>query len=227
MILYAMNLYADNTGFTRMSGGDPKIFIRKRNRRWFYPHERGWSYSRRCERYNRIVLPAWAGVILDDKYYYISLGCFTRMSGGDPVTLAKDIGLTEFYPHERGWSWQYMLINFIFYVLPAWAGVILAMNKVVIIYLSFTRMSGGDPANNPKLTDFLEFYPHERGWSYLSSILGHHFLVLPAWAGVILTVHFLLKKRVSFTRMSGGDPVPSSKNSKQWTFYPHERGWSY
>ena len=114
-----------------------------------------------------------------------------------------------------------------FSVLPAWAGMILSSEPQLGQILCFTRMSGDDPdiCSICKLSS--KFYPHERGWSY--KLQGHYgkLQVLPAWAGMILTVPTKVQAGKSFTRMSGDDPIIYNMANSIAKFYPHERGWSY
>ena len=69
-------------GFTRMRGGDPPC---------------GYLPSRTMS-----VLPACAGVILEEAAPYLRSQGFTRMRGGDPTKLKNANMVIKFYPHARG-----------------------------------------------------------------------------------------------------------------------------
>ena len=68
-----------------MSGGDPGGANAIDKFKMFYPHERGWSLKIATEMKDTLVLPAWAGVILDFVHILSEFLRFTRMSGGDPI----------------------------------------------------------------------------------------------------------------------------------------------
>ena len=155
----------------------------------FYPHERGWSYPIWTQTLHLSVLPAWAGMILTNTSPQGGIYCFTRMSGDDPGIFEAHAVVDLFYPHERGWSQAQLLIFFINNVLPAWAGMILRFFISSLLNWGFTRMSGDDPGQFIKEEDLDEFYPHERGWSYALNLGIILQPVLPAWAGMILSMH--------------------------------------
>ena len=173
------------------------------------------------------VLPAWAGMILiGPKSCGYGFG-FTRMSGDDPSLIIGTKKAIKFYPHERGWSFSVSCIGNYFRVLPAWAGMILSFIPSRSLKFSFTRMSGDDPPSSYSYEWRTRFYPHERGWSFGLDIYEYNEFVLPAWAGMILSIHRRPLFLGSFTRMSGDDPMLIKLANTAVKFYPHERGWSF
>ena len=172
------------------------------------------------------VLPAWAGMIPIFLFQKVVSLCFTRMSGDDPVKNMAVSWHMKFYPHERGWSFYFVDKSYKPLVLPAWAGMILANLFRTLETKSFTRMSGDDPAETADPIADIRFYPHERGWSFAGIMENFFYIVLPAWAGMILIFSYSLEVSSGFTRMSGDDPIALLFFFLSEAFYPHERGWS-
>ena len=148
------------------------------------------------------------------------------MSGDDPKMANIIDELLGFYPHERGWSRLIKALWLSLWVLPAWAGMILVLKIWAKTHWRFTRMSGDDPKKPKQEISLNVFYPHERGWSLPFRFLLSKCEVLPAWAGMILSVKILKGNFLRFTRMSGDDPIIKRNTKFNKMFYPHERGWS-
>ena len=85
-------------------------------------------------------------MILDKDFQLLTKASFTRMSGDDPSTRPPSSFPSEFYPHERGWSFDRIYQGAVDLVLPAWAGMILDIAYHFQACLGFTRMSGDDPS---------------------------------------------------------------------------------
>ena len=49
-----------------------------------------------------LVLPAQAGMILDELYCFVKIPCITRTGGDDPSALDRSVVLATYYPHRRG-----------------------------------------------------------------------------------------------------------------------------
>ena len=49
-----------------------------------------------------MLFPAYAGVILTQKFFLAHVHTFPRIRGGDPHTLGSAIGEENFSPHTRG-----------------------------------------------------------------------------------------------------------------------------
>ena len=81
--------------------------------------------------------------------------------------------------------------------------------KVIIVsfFKSITRTCGGDPP--------------------IKVIIKYSVWVLPAHAGVILSLTEYPVKLIGITRTCGGDPKIATDNLLISRYYPHMRGWSW
>ena len=150
----------------------------------------------------------------------------TRTCGGDPAR-PKDLSLSNrYYPHMRGWSFRFSCCDFLSFVLPAHAGVILARATPYLIVNRITRTCGGDPITYSDFFTKNRYYPHMRGWSSISKVFLYTINVLPAHAGVILKNKTQSVNLGCITRTCGGDPKPSMSECFIKSYYPHMRGWS-
>ena len=68
--------------------------------------------------------------------------------------------------------------------------MILNKNQIEKEIGSITRTCGGDPKIYKQCGEFLEYYPHMRGWSWIAIESFEQSYVLPAHAGVILSKAF-------------------------------------
>ena len=149
---------------------------------------RGWSTnSQRLGKY-KLVLPAHAGVILLQEVEGIGTEGITRTCGGDPTPSTPFFCIFKYYPHMRGWSWEDLGTFYTWEVLPAHAGVIPSNWSCQLRYTSITRTCGGDPTMLMSPSNSSRYYPHMRGWSQLLQNQLSELMVLPAHAGVILSV---------------------------------------
>ena len=153
-----------------------------------------------------LVLPAHAGVIPLDEKKIRKGKRITRTCGGDPNGAFYIGKWPEYYPHMRGWS---CVCDWIFtrnHVLPAHAGVILESLALIFLSLCITRTCGGDPKRISRFSHWTMYYPHMRGWSY--AVINSQIIinVLPAHAGVILTILISITREPCITRTCGGDP---------------------
>ena len=157
---------------------------------------RGWSCKFGGNSFVIWVLPAHAGVIPVKHLSQIVSESITRTCGGDPkieevkqvvrvyyphmrgwscLLILSVIILIKYYPHMRGWSSLCLLLERLFRVLPAHAGVILSSSALSYSSESITRTCGGDPVILKFLNNFYLYYPHMRGWSYC---LGNKYCLL-------------------------------------------------
>ena len=74
---------------TRTCGGDPIPLFEWSEEGWYYPHMRGWSQHYLAMSIRCLVLPAHAGVILNDTSIAAYAVCITRTCGGDPENVLK------------------------------------------------------------------------------------------------------------------------------------------
>ena len=86
------------------------------------PRMRGWSCTipdiQRCVS----VIPANAGVILEDGLIYFPGKCYPRECGGDPMVLAAHPSHLQLSPRMRGWSWNWVKRHTRYFVIPTGAG---------------------------------------------------------------------------------------------------------
>ena len=191
---------------TRTCGGDP-VRISIVIVTWlYYPHMRGWSYISHHQKSLVHVLPAHAGVILSACACVSPIDRITRTCGGDPIHWIIFNLENTYYPHMRGWSYHYRIFLSVGQVLPAHAGVILAIQLLMLTHQCITRTCGGDPSANRHFVSRRPYYPHMRGWSSDTTETCHLEAVLPAHAGVILMELVLLVAGACITRTCGGDP---------------------
>ena len=191
---------------TRTCGGDPKVFSILIRPLSYYPHMRGWSYSLKALNKALLVLPAHAGVILTSSNTSSTSVCITRTCGGDPSMQVVCKIPPKYYPHMRGWSQLPCNLSNWYGVLPAHAGVIPPDNLVTLFSTCITRTCGGDPGRNRQLNISKVYYPHMRGWSWVTYSNERSCWVLPAHAGVILDRIVWIVWVYSITRTCGGDP---------------------
>ena len=92
--------------------------------------------------------------------------------------------------------------------------------------LHITRTCGDDPV----LCSFFFwdsiYYPHMRGWSWLEKIRFYPEIILPAHAGMILTIWLSTHFAENITRTCGDDPESRNDTDLSYPYYPHMRGWS-
>ena len=131
----------------------------------------------------------------------------TRTCGDDPEQSANEIIKDLYYPHMRGWSYNYLQLTDFHFILPAHAGMILWHHTRSGKEADITRTCGDDPGRD----------------LYCWKIS----CILPAHAGMILTIAFGLRCCNDITRTCGDDPRSSRTLRKYWQYYPHMRGWSY
>ena len=131
----------------------------------YSPHERGWSSQRAINQVSQSVFPAWAGMILMNKSRNRERKGIPRMSGDDPLNRRLYGYEKKYSPHERGWSSSSEFSDLVFWVFPAWAGMILLLLCKLLKPLRIPRMSGDDPRFLPIWFIFFQYSPHERGWS--------------------------------------------------------------
>ena len=156
---------------------------------WFFPHTRGWSWTRQANQQSSDVFPAHAEVILNGIISRMKTLSFSRRRGGDPSIFSNFSLSMEFFPHTRGWSYP---------GYRNWTG----------FHVYFSRRRGGDPVDTSTSWTIPLFFPQTRGWSYrcLYSLYGSY--VFPAHAGVIPDYLAPSHRWPSFSRTRGGDPPP-------------------
>ena len=153
------------------------------------------------------MLPAHAGMILNLNFLPILEYNVTRTRGDDPSSVTLWSSTFLCYPHTRGWSlflpWSSNTVD----MLPAHAGMILNERRIRGCFWHVTRTRGDDPKSETMKKVEQECYPHTRGWSAPPSWTILHFPMLPAHAGMILTLFLFSKYQSYVTRTRGDDPM--------------------
>ncbi len=71
------------------------------------------------------------------------------------------------------------------------------------------------------------YSPRMRGWSLFACHFAGQSLVFPAYAGVIPSILWLVKNKLSIPRVCGGDPIVVVDNHVMVVYSPRMRGWSW
>ena len=156
---------------SRTCGGDPIIFIYKHKDVSYFPHMRGWSYTKVIDGRTNEVFPAHAGVILRQGGWIDKSIGISRTCGGDPLCRNSTLHCGQYFPHMRGWSSGLQTLPKSSAVFPAHAGVILPKPNITLLSLCISRTCGGDPRQLRNSFTFDVYFPHMRGWSYVLSLL--------------------------------------------------------
>ena len=163
--------------------------LRKIKLFWVYsPHKRGWSQITAEEWEKVIVFPAQAGMILNGRERNSSRSCIPRTSGDDPQDIARVLRISEYSPHERGWSLVIVILVQFVLVFPAQAGMIPIQILTIFVALCIPRVSGDDPGNVTFTNTSVKYSPRKRGWSPRDVSLQSIRYVFPAQAGMIWSV---------------------------------------
>ena len=133
-----------------------------------YPHTRGWSLNNHLSFIISSVIPAHAGMILEQNNKMCLKRCYTRTRGDDPVFSSIGSKFSSLYPHTRGWSCWVTMQKCKSLVIPAHAGMILHDYCTKKAHLSYTRTRGYDPGFPSLSFPTSMLYPHTRGWSWKS-----------------------------------------------------------
>ena len=171
---------------TRTCGDDPVTFAVIIRPIAYYPHMRGWSLIMFIAKCVGGILPAHAGMIPSAMSLTVPADNITRTCGDDPQMALIFFLSTLYYPHMRGWSHQSAYHCFLAAILPAHAGMILKARKKTIVIEYITRTCGDDPCSPKIWMDSILYYPHMRGWSWVTTDWQVTQIILPAHAGMIL-----------------------------------------
>ena len=191
---------------SRVCGGDPRIRENYNIIHKFFPRMRGWSHLLHRIYGKEDILPAYAGVILlKGRIQLLTLNS-SRVCGGDPVPAVALATSIAFFPRMRGWSYSFCSLNFSF--------------------VDSSRVCGGDPRGFKDKRVIKLFFPRMRGWSSSRSVFTMVFVILPAYAGVILLPEPIPAKGKHSSRVCGGDPSWRTQDKWSKKFFPRMRGWS-
>ena len=187
---------------------------------------RGWSLYKLWNTQNKKILPAYAGVIfLTVKPQYICWNS-SRVCGGDPKYIEDAKQRAGFFPRMRGWYSWFRIFDDLLRILPAYAGVILKAIISLLYSRHSSRVCGGDPKTRIEWCDMTWFFPRMRGWWVTEQQPASWYVILPAYAGVILVAILQEKTVLNSSRVCGGDPWAAPKVNLCSTFFPRMRGWS-
>ena len=92
---------------SRVCGGDPSEYRKKKSRVKFFPRMRGWSHSPLFFHLLLHILPAYAGVILVLSIISLKRIHSSRVCGGDPKKRTRTNKRRIFFPRMRGWSYSW------------------------------------------------------------------------------------------------------------------------
>ena len=130
----------------------------------------------------------------------------TRTCGDDPGEFIIVNISYQYYPHMRGWSYTDFMQADSTNILPAHAGMILNKYSSVIQIVHITRTCGDDPITWTRTDGTTTYYPHMRGWSRYQFRKSSLAWILPAHAGMILSISLVTHISGNITRTCGDDP---------------------
>lgn len=145
------------------------------------------------------------------------------MRGGQPVIFEPRPLRTQFPPHARGSTRRTIGTVLVLVILPACAGVNLAVARCQKVYFYFPRMRGGQPRTPSPFEGDIGFSPHVRGSTHETDTVNSDGMIHPACAGVTLSREWLYEPVYS-PRMRGDQPASKKTRSTLSGFSPHARG---
>ena len=167
VILNDMMDKAKPKNLSRVCGGDPFPAPSDLSNPQFVPRMRGWSRQRKEKWKNERICPAYAGVILRWAQQGLSMMHLSRVCGGDPAIVFMTKDFLKFVPRMRGWFFTRRPCAGLFYICPAYAGVIPLLEKTPNEEFHLSRVCGDDPIEDSSIYRYSWFVPRMRGWSRL------------------------------------------------------------
>ena len=158
-------LRASPSGAPRSGGGGPRRCRGCFGRRKCSPLRRGWSLATVMTATSWPVLPAQAGVVPVRCWVASRCPSAPRSGGGGPIKTKGCAADIRCSPLRRGWSHEHQHRHTQGQVLPAQAGVVQIVNRVVDRGTSAPRSGGGGPQRNPSCLQQSRCSPLRRGWS--------------------------------------------------------------
>ena len=165
-------------------------------------------------------------MILNGRERNSSRSCIPRTSGDDPQDIARVLRISEYSPHERGWSLVIVILVQFVLVFPAQAGMILSSSPLVPFLPRIPRTSEDDPSITHQMDGDNKYSPHKRGWSQYKFWQYLSLFVFPAQAGMIPTGCLFAEHTLRIPRARGDDPISHFHLCKQHLYSPRKRGWS-
>ena len=166
-------------------------------------------------------------MILNGRERNSSRSCIPRTSGDDPQDIARVLRISEYSPHERGWSLVIVILVQFVLVFPAQAGMILSSSPLVPFLPRIPRTSEDDPSITHQMDGDNKYSPHKRGWSQYKFWQYLSLFVFPAQAGMIPTGCLFAEHTLRIPRARGDDPISRSICGWGEKYSPRKRGWSY
>ena len=165
MILLLRSLQTHCRCYPCTSGDDPITLTWRDGYLELSLHKRGWSLSASSMSNQTPVIPAQAGMILNNYFLSSKKGSYPCTSGDDPAWAKHEIQSSKLSLHKRGWSWLSVLLEKQRRVIPAQAGMILPLSDPFIIVICYPCTSGDDPTYWTYSMYDLSLSLHKRGWS--------------------------------------------------------------
>ena len=126
----------------------------------------------------------------------------------------------------RGWSFLRLSDNINHAICPAYAGMILPMPFLHLLYRNLSRVCGDDPISHGLRGSFFRFVPRMRGWSLCDNNFVLFHFICPAYAGMILWPGEQIQVKIHLSRVCGDDPALTLVLVLCVRFVPRMRGWS-
>ena len=173
------------------------------------------------------ICPAYAGMIPFSNSTFKEFVNLSRVCGDDPY-LMDWVGYCEkFVPRMRGWSSISKIYTLMTKICPAYAGMILTDMKVLCLWRDLSRVCGDDPILKVWTTTKVQFVPRMRGWSQINLINSNRWIICPAYAGMIPIGINIKLFSLYLSRVCGDDPTWTKQETKNISFVPRMRGWSW
>ena len=150
----------------------------------FSPHTRGCSAAAEQRIVDDVVFPAYAGMFLRLRPFFIVLAGFPRIRGDVPGKKSRAAPTALFSPHTRGCSFPSGPYHAGLLVFPAYAGMFPAASVAFAPARRFPRIRGDVPAAIGFYLVMRRFSPHTRGCSAEDDTPKSFDTVFPAYAGM-------------------------------------------
>ena len=135
--------------------------------------------------------------------------------------------MLRFVPRMRGWSRGNLWWGQSSKICPAYAGMILLLIILRVLFRDLSRVCGDDPIGRKSYIRYQRFVPRMRGWSNRYRPEDFFPCICPAYAGMILKHWFRMFLPMHLSRVCGDDPGFLVRGNRKEEFVPRMRGWSY
>ena len=185
MILKSKSIEYNSSYLSRVCGDDPTFRTGKRRTAQFVPRMRGWFLLIAIGGKERVICPAYAGMILTKTLLTFPFKYLSRVCGDDPIELCSFFVIFWFVPRMRGWSRSWPIHDQIYPICPAYAGMIPVGMLSPKLFPHLSRVCGDDPTIDFGKAYPVEFVPRMRGWSPFGYPGINNSYICPAYAGMI------------------------------------------